>query len=239
MTHTQALLPTPATGEIRTIGPSRETVLRMCGAALSIAGPLCIAGGTLHPIVAGKSHSAEALTSPGAPTAQILLGIGTILLILGLPGMYAWMRPRLGTAGFIGLVCYLLANIVTAAGHLTVELFVAYPFASDADTAHLIAGNDNMIGTTAFALFNIVGAIVLLIGLGLMGASMLRNNTVPRWIAVLTLVAGLGFFVPIPATQGLTGFLYEAPRGIVVAAIGVLMLRQPGGLRRWIEDTGR
>ncbi|MFF0526804.1 hypothetical protein ACFYT3_00320 [Nocardia amikacinitolerans] len=237
MTHTQALLPTPTTGDTRTIGPSRETVLRMCGAALAIAGPLCIAGGTLHPIVAGKSHSVEALTSPGAPLAQILLGIGTVLLILGLPGMYAWMRPRLGTAGFVGLVCYLLANIVTAGGHLVVELFFAYPFAHDPATAHLIAGNDNMIETTAFELFNIIGALVLLAGLGLMGASMLRNNTVPRWIAVLTLVAGLGFFLPVPPTQGLTGFLYEAPRGIVVAAIGVLMLRRPGGLLRWTEGS--
>ncbi len=239
MTHTQALLPTPTTGDNRTIGPSRETVLRMSGAALAIAGPLCIAGGTLHPIVARKSHSVEALTSPGAPIAQILLGIGTVLLILGLPGMYAWMRPRLGTAGFIGTVCYLVANVVTATGHLTVELFVAYPFAADSATAHLIADNDNMIDTTAFALFNIIGALLLLAGMGLLGASMLRNNTVPRWIAVLTLLAGVGFFLPIPATQGLTGFVYEAPRGIVVAAIGVLMLRWPDGLRRWVENTGK
>lgn len=235
----QALLPTPATSEDRTVvgGPSRQTVLRMCGAALTVGGALCIAGGTLHPIVAGKGHSVEALTSPGTPIAQILLGLGTVLLVLGLPGMYVWLRPRLGTAGFIGTVCYLIGNIVTATGHLTVELFVAYPFASDPDTAHLIADDDTMIDSTAFALFNTLGGLVMLAGMGLLGASMLRNNTVPRWIAVLTLLGMVGFFLPIPATQGLSGFIYEAPRGIAVVAIGVLMLRRPGGLRRWARHT--
>ncbi|SLJ77920.1 Uncharacterised protein [Mycobacteroides abscessus subsp. abscessus] len=48
MTHTRALLPTPAAAPTVAAGPSRETVLRLCGAALAIGGVLCIAGGTLH-----------------------------------------------------------------------------------------------------------------------------------------------------------------------------------------------
>ncbi len=235
MTNTEAFLPTTTTRAKRTAAgsPSSETVLRLCGAALSLGGALCVAGGTLHPIVAGKGHSVEALTSGGTPIAQTLLGLGTVALVLGLPGMYAWMRTRLGPIGFLGVVCYLIGNIVTATGHLIVELFVAYPFASDPDTAHLIADNDNMIDTTAFALFNTLGGLVMLAGMGLLGASMLRNATVPRWIALLTLFGMVGFFLPIPATAGISGFVYEAPRGIAVAAIGVLMLRRPGGLLRW------
>ncbi|MDY6808560.1 MAG: hypothetical protein SW127_06030 [Actinomycetota bacterium] len=233
MTNTQALLP-PASSTDELVapgGPSRETVLRMCGAALGIGGALCIAGGVLHPIVDGKGHSVAALTSPGTPLAQILLGVGTVLLVLGLPGMYAWMRSRVGMAGFLGVLCYLVGNIITATGHLTVELFVAHPLAADPETAHLIADNDNMIDTTAFALFNGIGGVVMLAGMGLLGASMLRNRTVPRWIAVLTLLGMVGFFLPIPAVQGISGFIYEAPRGIAIAAIGVLMVRRPGGLR--------
>lgn len=205
----------------------------MCGAALSIGGALCIAGGTVHPIVAGKGHSVEALTSAGTPIAQILLGIGTTCLILGLPGMYAWMRPRLGTVGFIGTALYLLGNVTTAAGHLAIEVFVAHPLASDPETAHLIADNDNMIGTTAFLVFNNGGGLVMMLGMALLGASMLRNRAVPKWIAILTMIGMVGFFLPIPAVQGLSGFMWEAPRGIAVAAIGVLMMRRPKGLLRW------
>lgn len=231
MTTTETLLVTPATRATATGSPSRETLLRGGGAALAVAGVACIAGGTAHPIVAGKGHSVEALTSPGTPIAQTLIGLGTLALILGLPVMYAWMRPRLGPVGFAGVLAYLVGNIVTATGHLTVELFVAYPFASDPATAHLIAGNDNMIDTTAFALFNGIGGAVMLLGMALLGGSMLRNATVPRWIAILTLVGMVGFFLPIPATAGLSGFVYEAPRGIAVIAIGVLMMRQPAGWR--------
>ncbi|TIC83608.1 hypothetical protein E8D34_15915 [Nocardioides sp. GY 10113] len=213
-------------------GPSGATVLRAAGVALALAGALCTAGGVLHPIVARKAHSVAALTSPGTPIAQILLGLGTVLLILGLPAMYAWLRPRIGWVGFAGFLCYLVGNIVTAAGHLTVELFVAHPLAEDPATAFVIAENDNMIGTTAFALFNTVGGLVMLLGMGLLGASMLRHRAVPRWIAVLTLVGMAGFFLPVPAVQGLSGLLYEAPRGLAVAAIGVLMARRPEGWRR-------
>ncbi|MBF6270159.1 hypothetical protein IU444_20375 [Nocardia farcinica] len=237
MTHTRALLPTPAAAPTVAAGPPRETVLRLCGAALAIGGVLCIAGGTLHPIVDGKGHSVEALTSPGTPIAQSLLALGTVGLILGLPGMYAWMRPRLGTAGFVGIVLYLLGNVTTAAGHLAIELFVAHPLAEDPATAHLIADNDNMVDTTAFLVFNQGGGLVMLLGMALLGVSMLRNHTVPRWIAVLTLIGMVAFFLPMPAVQHLTGFVWESPRGIAVAAIGLLMLRHPAGLPRRRESA--
>lgn len=237
MTHTRALLPTPAAAPTVAAGPSRETVLRLCGAALAIGGVLCIAGGTLHPIVDGKGHSVEALTSPGTPIAQSLLALGTVGLILGLPGMYAWMRPRLGTAGFVGIVLYLVGNVTTAAGHLAIELFVAHPLAEDPATAQLIADNDNMVDTTAFLVFNQGGGMVMLLGMALLGVSMLRNHTVPRWIAVLTLIGMVAFFLPMPAVQHLTGFVWESPRGIAVAAIGLLMLRHPAGLPRRRESA--
>lgn len=237
MTHTRELPPTTTrperTGTPVPSGPSRATVLRLCGLALALAGPLCIAGGTIHPIVDGKGHSVEALTGSGTPLAQSLLGIGTALLILGLPGFYAWVRPRLGTAGFIGLLCYLIGNITTAAGHLAIEIFVAHPLAADPATAHLISDNDNMVDSTAFLVFNQGGGLVMLAGMGMLGASLLRNDAVPRWISVLTLVGMVAFFLPMPAVQHLTGFIWEAPRGIAVAALGILMLRNPNGLRRW------
>ncbi|NDZ93980.1 hypothetical protein G3I13_13585 [Streptomyces sp. SID6673] len=210
--------------------PTWPTLRRLTGAALATGGAACIVGGTLHPIVDGNAHSVDALHGAGAPWAQILLGVGTTLLLLGLPGMYAWLAPRVGVGGFVGVVAYFIGNLVTATGHLIVELFVAYPFAHDPDTARLIADDDSMLGTTAFELLNTVGGLVMLAGMGLLGASLIRNRAVPLWIGVLTLVGMVGFMLPIPAVDGLSGFLYEAPRGIAIIAIGVLMLRsrRPG-----------
>ncbi|MEE3850820.1 hypothetical protein VZC37_10790 [Gordonia sp. LSe1-13] len=234
MTNTQALLLTPTGADdlVAPGGPSRETVLRMCGTALSISGVLTLTGGVLHPIVDGEAHSVAALTAPGTPLAQSLIGIGTVLVILGLPGMYAWMRPRIGMAGFIGILTYLIANIVTGAAHLTIEMFVAHPLAENPETAHLIADNGHMIESRGVEMLNVVGGAAMLLGMALLGASLLRNRTVPRWIAILTLLGMAGFFLPIPAVQGISGFIYEAPRSIAFAAIGVLMVRHPRGLRK-------
>ncbi|MFE0748369.1 hypothetical protein [Gordonia sp. NPDC058843] len=206
--------------------PSWHVLRRLSGSALTLGGLACIAGGTLHPIVDGEAHSVEALQGAGAPWAQILLAIGTTLLLLGLPGMYAWLAPRIGIAGLIGLVAYAIGNLVTATGHLTVELFVAYPFAHDPERAALIATDDSMLGTPAFELLNTVGGLVMLAGMGIFGASLIRNRAVPLWIGVLTVVGMVGFMLPIPAVAGISGFIYEAPRGIAIAAIGILMIRR-------------
>lgn len=206
--------------------PSWQVLRRLSGSALTFGGLACIAGGTLHPIVDGEAHSVQALQGAGAPWAQILLAIGTTLLLLGLPGMYAWLAPRIGIAGLIGLVAYAVGNLVTATGHLTIELFVAYPFAHDPDKAALIAADDSMLGTTAFELLNTVGGLVMLAGMGIFGVSLIRNRAVPLWIGILTVVGMVGFMLPIPAIAGISGFIYEAPRGIAIAAIGVLMLRR-------------
>lgn len=220
-----------AAGDITDAGPGPfrsppwDALRRLGGAALTIGGLACIVGGTLHPIVDGDAHSVAALHGAGAPWAQILLAVGTTLLLLGLPVMYAWLAPRIGIVGLVGLVAYMVGNLVTAAGHLTVELFVAYPFAHNPSTAGLIADDDTMLGTTEFAMLNTIGGLVMLGGMGLLGASLIRHRCVPLWIGVLTVIGMVGFMVPIPAVEGISGFIYEAPRGIAVIAIGVLMIR--------------
>ncbi|MYR04924.1 hypothetical protein GTV32_00600 [Gordonia sp. SID5947] len=205
--------------------PNWPTLRRLTAGALMAGGTACIIGGTLHPIVDGKAHSVAALQGAGAPWAQVLLALGTTLLLLGLPGMYAWLAPRIGMGGFVGVVAYFVGNLVTATGHLVVELFVAYPFAHNPETADLIAGDDSMVGTTSVQLLNTVGGVVMLVGMGLLGASLIRNHAVPTWIGVLAVVGMVGFMLPIPAVAGISGFVYEAPRGIAIIAIGVLMLQ--------------
>lgn len=205
------------------------TRVRAGGAALIAGGALCIAGGTLHPIVDGRSHSVDALTAPLSPGAQVLLAVGTVLLILGLPVLHAWLSGRIGRLGSVGLVAYLLGNLVSAGAHLVVEVFVAHPLAADPATAGLIADDDSMLATSAFGAVNGVGGVVMLAGMAAFGVGLLRSRIVPRWIGVLTTLGMLGFFLPIPATQFLSGFVYEAPRGVAVLALGVLMLRSPAG----------
>lgn len=211
--------------------PDWPVIRRLSAVSLILGGALCVAGGTLHPIVDGKGHSVEALQGATAPWAQILLAVGTILVLLGMPGMYVWLRPRIGIAGFVGIVLYFVGNVVTSTAHLAVEIFVAYPFANDPTTAHLIADDDSMLGTPEFIGINAFGAVVMLVGLALLGSSLIRNRAVPIWIGVLITIGMVGFLLPLPAVAGISGFFWEAPRGIGVAAIGVLMLRAASAAR--------
>jgi hypothetical protein len=210
---------------------SPATRIRAGGAALVAGGALCIVGGTLHPIVDGKSHSVAALTAPFSPIAQVLLAVGTVLLILGLPVLHGWLDGRIGRLGSVGLLAYLLGNLVTAGAHLVVEVFVAHPLAADPATAGLISDDDSMLGTVAFDAVNQVGGIVMLAGMAALGVGLLRSGAVPRWIGVLTTAGMVGFFLPIPPMQFVAGLLYEGPRGLAVIALGVLMVRSAGGSR--------
>ncbi|MDL9947578.1 hypothetical protein QSJ19_18715 [Gordonia sp. ABSL11-1] len=103
------------------------------------------------------------------------------VLLLGLPVMYAWLAPRIGIVGLVGVIAYTVGNLVTATGQLTVELFVAYPLAHLPAahlpaTAGLIADDDTMLSTTAFAMLNTEGGLVMLGGPGLLGASLIRHR---------------------------------------------------------------
>lgn len=227
-----SIAPAPVTTDLpgpRGFSPATRT--RAGGAALVAGGALCIVGGTLHPIVDGRAHSVAALTSPLSPVAQVLIAVGTVLLILGLPVLHGWLGGRIGRVGSVGLLAYLLGNLVTAGAHLVVEVFVAHPLASDPATTGLIADDDSMLGTTAFDAVNGVGGIVMLAGMAAFGVGLVRSGAVPRWIGVLTTVGMIGFFLPIPATQFLSGLVYEAPRGVAILALGVVMLRSPVGPR--------
>ena len=77
------------------------TLRRLSGGAAVAAGPLCIIGGLLHPIDDGHAHNAASLASSHA-FGSIALLLGTVLLLVGLPGVYGWLAPKLGTLGLIG-----------------------------------------------------------------------------------------------------------------------------------------
>src|SRR5690349_2158709 len=100
---------------------SSKAMYTLAGVALVGAVVLSLIGGVIHPIVVGESHSVAALTAPASPYAQLLIYLGALLLMVGLPGMFVWPSPHVGTAGLVGIALYFLGNAVSAQGHLVVE----------------------------------------------------------------------------------------------------------------------
>jgi len=146
--------------------------------------------------------------------------------MFGLPAAYAWLAPRTGILGFAGFSLYFLGNTVSAQGHLYVEALVAPEIARRAP--ELIATDGSIVDAPDFVLAQVVGGLVLVVGLGLLSVALLRAPGVPRWIGVVGLLGTTLTFVPLPEVPVLTGLQIELCRGLVVAALGFLLL---GSLR--------
>ena len=75
---------------------------------------LALTGGILHPVIGGDSHAAPSLAQPLFPTAHLLVFLGEICLLFGLPGLYATIAPKTGLLGLLGLRAVLFANATLA-----------------------------------------------------------------------------------------------------------------------------
>lgn len=84
---------------------STTTLTRLSGLALIAACALSVAGGVLHPIVDGDSHGAASLTDGRFAIAHLLVFLGGVCLLIGLPGLYGRMAPKAGAWGWPAICC--------------------------------------------------------------------------------------------------------------------------------------
>lgn len=198
------------------------TLRRLSGIAAIAAGPLCLLGGMLHPVVDGEAHSAAALVNEN-PIGSASLLAGTVLLLLGLPGVYGWMAPRLGRLGFAGFLLYFLGNVLNVIPHLVLMAFVGHHLA-DAHPEQ-IPDNDVILDAPAFEVEQVITGFGFLIGLLLLAVAVLRAPGVPRWIGWVGVASALVIFVPLPVVEVVTGVQIELLRGTFLVALGVLTVR--------------
>lgn len=204
---------------------STDTLWKLTGGALIASFPFSLLGGVTHPVVDGHAHSVEALTAGATPWPQLAIFVGSILLMIGLPGAFAWLAPRTGRLALIGLGGYFVFNALAAMSHLIVEAFVAPTIANDPGARHLIADNDAIFDSAGFQGLQIGSSIAFLLSLLVLGIGLLRSRAVPRWIGWVFVAAAIVAFAPLPAAPVLSGLQIEVFRGLGVAALGVLMVR--------------
>lgn len=205
-----------------------DLLYRLSARAVIVAFALNLIGGLLHPVVGGNSHSAESLTSGASPWAQIVLLVGTIVQLIALPGIYAWIAPRTGVAGLVGFVVMYFALMLVSLTHLTIETFASYELAADPATAHLVPADGSLFPSETFVVLQTVSGLTFVLSLIVIGVVLLRTRAVPRWIGAVMTLGGVVAVVPWPEIPGFTGLVIELPRGLAFAAIGLLILRAQG-----------
>ncbi|MFC5141280.1 hypothetical protein ACFPK1_23790 [Actinomycetospora rhizophila] len=204
---------------------TRRLVLTLGATALAASGLAGLAGGMLHPVVDGRSHSVASMTAEGGPPAYLLLYGGAVLLMLGLPAAYAWLAPRVGLLGLAGFGLYMVGNALSAQSHLVVEGFVARDIV--AARPDLVPADGTILDAPSFVTLQTVGGLVFVAGVLLVGVALLVHRPVPRWIGVAFVLSALGVLVPLPEAPVLTGLQVELFEAIGTVGLAAAMIRAP------------
>ena len=160
--------------------------IRLAGLMAVVSGVLSVIGDLLS-LVVDLENPAVATTVPYALVFGLYL-LGTVLLLIGLAGLY--MR-QLEASGILGVVGFLTAFFGTAllSGAIWYELFITPSLAARApDLA------EAELGLAGFILSFLLAAI----GWLLFGVATLRARVYPRWAAILLIVGAVVSFAPIP-----------------------------------------
>jgi hypothetical protein len=155
--------------------------LRWCGMALVVAGPLIVLATLLHP----SRETAESIIASEVRliAAHILFTLYSLLVLLGLPGLYAAQRGgmgRLGLAGF--LTAFSGTYLIPVTGYFG---FLAPVLARQSpDVLDAISQYSPVVVTNGLA------AICFIAGYAIFGIAMTKTVTLPRLSGVLVAVGG-------------------------------------------------
>lgn len=197
---------------------SSTTSYRLSGIALIIGAVLSIIYYLSQSFLNGNDLAT--LTSPLTLMSNVIGFIGSVLVLLGLPGMYTRQARR---AGILGLLGFLFV------WYVTLYQGVIIPFTSITIVPELATNPaTRSLATTpppAWALFSLVSMLGEVLGILLLAIATLRARVFPRWIGwllIASLVLGVVSFVPfVPeALSSLPAII----GGVAIAGFGYALL---------------
>ena len=163
-------------------------LLRWTGLALLMGAVFMVVATLLHP---SRETATTIMASEGRlVVSHSLYTLSWLLVLLGLPGLYATQRgkmARLGVVGFLG--AFVGTYLIAVTGNFG---FLAPVLAKEAPT---VLNSINQY--TAVIVVNGLAAVVFIIGYAVLGIAMTRTATLPRLSGVLVAAGGpvhlLGF----------------------------------------------
>jgi hypothetical protein len=163
-------------------------LLKWCGIALVAAGVLVAAATLLHP---SRETAATIVASEARlVAAHVLYTLSWLLVLLGLPGLYAAERGAMRRLGFVG---FLLAFSGTYLIAVTGNFGFLAPVLARQSPAVL----DSITQYPPIVAVNGLAAVAFMVGYALFGIAMTRTPSLPRLSGVLVAVGApahlLGF----------------------------------------------
>lgn len=173
---------------------SSRTLYRLSGGTL-IAGSLLILLGSIVGAILFPGHSSTPAQVLGSswPLVMLMTLIGSLLFVIGLPGMYLRQAERAGALGLIGFILIFFDLLLQGAVFSSVQIVVLPLLAQKAP--QLLGGNG--LPFSAFLIL-LVSGLMQIIGGILLGIATMRAHVFPRWTGVLLLASGIAFLLTIP-----------------------------------------
>jgi hypothetical protein len=197
-------------------------LFRLSGLTLLIGAVAALIGNIATGLLFPDNNNPSYALNPSYVPLNLLATIGSILLLLGLPGLYAKRARELGVAGLVGTVLIALTGMMFGVFFgLFAVLFQSY---LAAQAPQLLSGE----GPPALFPFFILGTLAQVIGSILFALPMLRGSMLPRWpgyaLVVSALVAVVSFFLSGPGspTTPLTILANVLPPALLFIVLGWL-----------------
>jgi hypothetical protein len=161
---------------------------RWCGLALVAAGGLMVGATLLHP--SRETASTIVASEWQLVAAHVVYTVAWLLVLLGLPGVYAAQRGGMGRLGLVGFLSAFSGTYLIA---VTGNFGFLAPVLAKQSSAVLDSINQYL----PVVIINGLAAILFMIGYIVFGIAMIRTATLPRWSGVLVAVGApahlLGF----------------------------------------------
>lgn len=186
-----------------------ERLLRSGGAALVVGGVLMVVATLLHP--SHETVSTIVASEVTLVAAHVMYTLSWLLVLLGLPALYAAQRGRLGRLGAAGLlVAYLGTYLIAVTGNFG---FLA-PVLAEKSPAVLDAINayPPVVGINGLA------AITFMVGYALFGIAMIRAAPLPRLAGILVAVGAPAHLIGFGLAQLVSPTLWP------IAVVGSISL---------------
>src|SRR5260370_42085202 len=131
--------------------------------------------------------------------------IGSVLFVIGMPGMYLRQAERAGVLGFVGFILSFFALLLEQPAFSLLQT-ILLPYLPQ-HAPQLIGPNS---GPPALFVLFIVAPLMITIGSILLGIATMRARMFPRWTGILLLVSGIIFLLTIPPLPSPLGDILEA-----------------------------
>jgi hypothetical protein len=153
--------------------------LRWCGMALVAAGVLVVVATLLHP--SRETATTIVASELRLVAAHTVYTVAWLLVLLGLPGLYAAERGGMARLGLVGfLTAFIGTYLIAVTGN--------FGFLAPVLARHSPAVLDSISQHSPVVIINGLAAVLFMIGYVLLGVAMIRTVALPRWSGVLVAV---------------------------------------------------